>query len=61
MLGSDFEAAGNVAGYQFLHIGMGCLVQIVILIPVQEQVIADTATDKRTFDSRHTIHFFVYL
>ena len=61
MFGCDFEAAGDMVSYQFLHIGMGCLVQIVIRIPVQEQVIANAATDKRTFDFRHAVHFFVYI
>lgn len=40
---------------------MGSLVQIVVCIPVQEQVVADTATDKRTLDFRHSVHFFVYI
>ena len=61
MFGGDFETAGDMMGYQFLHIGMGSLVQIVICIPVQEQVVADTATDKRTLDFRHSVHFFVYI
>ena len=59
MFGGDFQATRNVTGYQLLHILMCRLVEGIIIITMEEQVVAHSASDERFLDSRNLIYFFI--
>lgn len=55
------QSAGNVAGYQFFHVGTSRPVQHVVIVRMQEKIIADTAFYERPLDLRQAVYLSVQI